>query len=160
MLCLWLSEPTDQRFECPRMGLPSVRIPSRQRCECRKEHPAQGFGRQIQSCMNGNKTYRGTHGNSRLGRSCKTPIPRRRRNGRRTKNPLPLGMGSVNSTCTSTTTMHSKMLRHAQPSRSGRASSLRIRAWKRSCITSACASRPSSHRALPQAGSLADSVSL
>ena len=46
--------------------------------------------------MNENKTYRGAHGNSRLGRSCKTPIPRRRRNGRRTKNPLPLGMGSVN----------------------------------------------------------------
>ncbi|WP_270400837.1 zinc ribbon domain-containing protein, partial [Mitsuokella multacida] len=34
-------------------------------------------------------------GNSRLGRSCKTPIPRRRRSGRRTKNPLPLGIGSV-----------------------------------------------------------------
>nr|DAG48783.1 MAG TPA: hypothetical protein [Caudoviricetes sp.] len=32
--------------------------------------------------MNGNKTYRGAHGNSRLGRSYKTPIPRRRRSGR------------------------------------------------------------------------------
>ena len=47
--------------------------------------------------MNGNKTYRGAHGNSRLGRSCKTPIPRRRRSGRRTKNPLLLSMGSVNT---------------------------------------------------------------
>ena len=46
--------------------------------------------------MNENKTYRGAHGNSRLGRSCKTPIPRRRRSGRRTKNPLLLNMGSVN----------------------------------------------------------------
>ena len=30
-------------FKCPRMGLSSMRNASRQRCECRKEHPAQGF---------------------------------------------------------------------------------------------------------------------
>ena len=42
-------------------------------------------------------TYRGTHGNLRLGKSCKTPILRRRRGGCRTKNPLHLGIGSVNA---------------------------------------------------------------
>ena len=43
----------------------------------------------------GTKTYRGAHGNSRLGRLCKTTILLRWRSGRWTKNPLPLGMGSV-----------------------------------------------------------------
>ena len=39
--------------------------------------------------------YRGTHGNSRLGKSCKTPILWRRCSDCRTKNPPPLGVGSV-----------------------------------------------------------------
>lgn len=38
-------EPTDKGFECSRMGLPEVWNASRQRCECCKEHPVQGFGR-------------------------------------------------------------------------------------------------------------------
>lgn len=46
--------------------------------------------------INWNKVYREAHGNSRLGKSCKTPILRRRRSGCRTKNSLPSGMGSVN----------------------------------------------------------------
>lgn len=39
--------------------------------------------------------YRGTHGKSRLGRMCKSKRLWSRRGVRRTKNPLPLGMGSV-----------------------------------------------------------------
>ena len=40
--------------------------------------------------------YRGTHGNLRLGRVCKTYRPRPIRSTQGTKNLLSLGMGSVN----------------------------------------------------------------
>ena len=39
--------------------------------------------------------YRGAHGNLRLGRACKTYMPRPICSAHGTKNPLPLGMGSV-----------------------------------------------------------------
>lgn len=52
LLRLRLSKCPGKGFERPRMGLPRVRYASRQGCECGKEHPAQGFGRQIQSGVN------------------------------------------------------------------------------------------------------------
>ena len=41
--------------------------------------------------------YRGAHGNLRLGRACQTYRPRSICSAQGTKNPLPLGMGSVKS---------------------------------------------------------------